>query len=300
MGVIAKSTPDLCAGMVSVEAGSFVMGSNDYYPEERPEHQEDAAAFSIDQCAVTNNEFAAFINETDYETTAEIPLDPESAPGMSLEYFAAGSLVFTATNGPVPLNDFRNWWKFIAGANWRHPEGPESTIDDRGEYPVVQVSLIDALAYSDWAGKFLPTEKEWEYAARGGIDTVYPWGDELMSNGKHRANTWQGEFPWQNSQADGYAGAAPVNAYGATGYGTFNMIGNVWEWTADAYTNDHNSSKSCCTPKRGANEGQNMVVKGGSFLCAPSYCKRYRRTARSPQEARSSTNHLGFRCVLRP
>ncbi|MGE4610361.1 MAG: formylglycine-generating enzyme family protein [Paracoccaceae bacterium] len=287
------------AGMVSVPAGRFMMGSNDFYPEERPEHQSDVDTFSIDKFTVTNSSFASFVEDTGYVTTAEIALDPESAPGMPPEYFTAGSLVFTMTDGPVRLTDFRNWWKFVAGAGWRNPEGPDSSIDDLGNYPVVQISLIDALAYCDWAGKSLPTEREWEYAARGGVDTVYPWGDKLVPDGIIRANTWQGEFPWQISKIDEYAGAAPVNTYQPNGYGTFNMIGNVWEWTTDTYADRHKTTKSCCTPKREYLEGRIMVVKGGSFLCAPSYCERYRRTARSPQEARSSTNHLGFRCVVR-
>ena len=285
--------------MIQIPAGGFIMGSEHYYPEERPAHKVEVAEFSIEKYAVTNNEFAEFVSETGYVTTAEIPLDPLSAPNMPPEYFAAGSLVFTMTDSPVPLTDFRNWWRFIAGANWRNPEGPESSITNLGDYPVVQVSIIDALAYCDWAGKSLPTEKQWEFAARGGVETTYPWGDELVPKGKHHANTWQGEFPWKNSEDDGYSGAAPVDAYGLSGYGTYNMLGNVWEWTTDKYFAGHNAKTPCCTPKAQNATGQDYVVKGGSFLCAPSYCKRYRPTARSPQEARSSTNHLGFRCVAK-
>jgi sulfatase modifying factor 1 len=189
MGVTATNAEEP-GRMVNIPGGQFIMGSNDFYPEERPAHQTEIAAFAIDQYAVSNTEFAKFVAATGYVTTSEIPLDPESAPGTPAEYFLAGSLVFTKTEGPVPLNDFRNWWKFVVGANWRHPEGPKSTLDGRGDYPVVQISLVDAMAYCDWVGKSLPTEKEWEFAARGGIDTVYPWGNELAPDGEHFANTW--------------------------------------------------------------------------------------------------------------
>lgn len=285
--------------MIALTGGDFEMGSDAHYPEERPKHAAHVDPFSIDSCAITNAEFARFVEVTGYDTTAEIPLDPISAPGMPDEYFAAGSLVFQMTDGPVDLRDFRQWWAFVPGATWRHPEGPGSTIKGRETHPVVQVSLHDALAYAEWAKKSLPTEKEWEFAARDGAVSVYPWGDRLDEAGIARANTWQGTFPFHNLARDEAPFTVPTNTFQPSRYGLFNMIGNVWEWTVDEFRAAHAPAKSCCTPVSRAVDGKSYVVKGGSFLCAPSYCQRYRATARSPQEARSSTNHLGFRCVSR-
>lgn len=284
--------------MVSVPGRPFEMGSNTHYPEERPQHRATVKPFNIDPCAVTNAEFAHFAQATGYETTAETPIDPDISSGMPPEYFAAGSLVFQITDGPVDLSDFRNWWAFVPGTDWRHPEGPDSSITDRMDHPVVQVSLHDALAYAAWAGKSLPQEAEWEFAARDGVYSTYPWGDELTPDGKIYANTWQGAFPWQNEMVSDAPFSVPADAFEPSRYGLFNMIGNVWEWTLDEFKAAHDPGKSCCTPARAVGS-TNYVVKGGSFLCAPSYCKRYRASARSPQEARSSTNHLGFRCVKR-
>lgn len=283
--------------MIAITGGSFFMGSENHYPEERPAHQVNVAPFEMDATTVTNAEFARFVASTNYTTTAEIPLDPASAPGMPDEYFASGSLVFQMTDGPVDLRDFRQWWTFVVGADWRHPEGPGSNIDDRMDHPVVQVSLIDALAYADWAGKALPSEAEWEFAARDGVASIYPWGEKLIDGDHVRANTWQGAFPWKNAAPAPFSWAADAGQ--PSRYGAYNMLGNVWEWTTDTYQAAHRPDKSCCTPLLRNVEGNNYVVKGGSFLCAPSYCKRYRATARSPQEGRSSTNHLGFRCVRR-
>lgn len=283
--------------MKTIPAGRFIMGSVRHYPEERPAHQRNVAAFEMDATTVTNAEFAQFVAETGYQTTAEIPIDPSSAPGMPAEYFAAGSLVFHSAKGPVNLKDARNWWRFVPEANWQKPEGPESSFVGREDHPVVQVSLIDAVAYAKWAGKSLPTEVEWEYAARDGVETLYPWGENLLENGEVRANTWQGNFPWRNLAKPPFSWAA--NTGTPSRYGLYNMIGNVWEWTIDGFSSLHKPNKTCCTPSARAIEGKSYVVKGGSFLCAPSYCRRYRASARSPQEARSSTNHLGFRCVRR-
>ncbi|MGR3290282.1 MAG: formylglycine-generating enzyme family protein [Paracoccaceae bacterium] len=284
--------------MVQLAGGDFDCGSDDHYPEERPRHRSHVSAFAIDVCAVSNAEFATFVRETDYVTTAETPIDPASVPAMPPEYFAAGSLVFRMTDGPVDLHDFRQWWEFQPDANWRHPEGPHSTIDGRQDHPVVQVSLFDAQAYADWAGKSLLGEKQWEFAARDGVETDFPWGEELTTGTTIHANTWHGAFPHQNLYHHTTPFTVPVDAFEPSRYGLFNMIGNVWEWTTDSYTAAHDPDKSCCTPAR-VEGGRNFTVKGGSFLCAPSYCCRYRAAARSPQEARSSTSHLGFRCIAR-
>lgn len=283
--------------MIALPGGTFLMGSNSHYPEERPAHEVSVAPFEIDATTVTNAEFAHFVRETGYVTTAETPLDPASAPGMPPEYFVAGSLVFQMTEGPVDLRNFRKWWEFVPGADWQHPEGPDSDIKARIDHPVVQISLLDAMAYADWAGKSLPTEAEWEFAARDGAETTWPWGEDLLDHGLIRANTWHGEFPWQNVAKPPFSWPAAAGAPGR--YRLFNMIGNVWEWTSDKYHSAHRPQKNCCTPSPRVIEGESFVTKGGSFLCAPSYCRRYRATARSPQEGRSSTNHLGFRCVRR-
>ena len=282
--------------MKPIPTGQFIMGSVQHYPEERPAHERSVSAFEMDSTTVTNADFEKFVTETGYLTTAEIPLDPASAPGMPPDYFTAGSLVFHMTDGPVNLKDVRNWWSFIQGANWKQPEGPGSSIAGRENHPVVQVSFYDAQAYAYWAGKALPTEVEWEFAAKDGVKTLYPWGEEL-DDAEFQVNTWHGEFPWKNEAIAPFSW--PANAGIKSRYGLYNMIGNVWEWTADAFYSQHEPNKRCCTPSSGAVEGQLFVVKGGSFLCAPSYCRRYRASARSPQESRSSTNHLGFRCVRR-
>lgn len=274
------------------------MGSDNHYPEERPAHSVKVEPFEIGVTTVTNSEFSEFVADTGYKTTAEIPLDQGIASGMPADYFAAGSLVFHMTDGPVDLRDFRHWWRFVHGACWNKPEGPKSSLEGRQDHPVVHVSLYDALAYADWAGLNLPTEAEWEYAARDGVDSTYPWGENLNPDGKAFANTWQGQFPWQNDQFDHPPYSIPARSYAASRYGLFNMIGNVWEWTNDKFAADHSQTSPCCTPGR-PNDGEQYVAKGGSFLCAQSYCRRYRASARSPQESRSSTNHLGFRCVRR-
>ena len=284
--------------LVGVPGGTFTMGSDRHYPEERPAHPVRVSGFQIGATAVTNRHFAEFVAETDYRTTAEIPMDQADAPGMPREFFQAGSLVFQMRDAPVDLRDFRNWWQFVPGASWRAPEGPGSDIDDRQDHPVVQVSLIDSLAYADWAGLDLPSEAEWELAARDGVATEFPWGEELAPNGIAQANTWHGQFPWQNDRTENAPFTMHSRSFPASRYGTFNMIGNVWEWTRDNYRANHMQAGPFCTPAS-PKDGENFVVKGGSFLCAPSYCRRYRATARSPQEVRSSASHLGFRCVRR-
>lgn len=294
---MTRSTTE--GGLVELPGGDFLMGSDRHYLEERPQHPTRVKPFQMDRTAVTNAQFAEFVEATDYRTTAEIPLDPATAPSMPAAYFEAGSLVFHMTDGPVDLRDFRQWWKFIPGACWRHPEGPKSTIEDRLDHPVVQVSLPDALAYAEWAGRSLPSERQWEFAARSTSDEEYSWGAALNEGDEIHANTWIGSFPFQNDRTETAPFTQSVSAYDPNAYGLYNMIGNVWEWTIDAFQNAHDPGVNCCTPSRTIEPGKNYVTKGGSFLCAPSYCRRYRASARSPQEAHSSTNNLGFRCVGR-
>ena len=290
--------------MAPIPGGAFRMGSNENYPEERPAHTVALAAFRMDRHAVTNARFAAFVAAADYVTFAERLPDPAPYPDAPPDLLKPGSAVFhlpTHEDGPSDLHD---WWSYVPGANWRSPEGPGSTIDGRQNEPVVHVAFEDALAYAAWAGKDLPTEAEWEFAARGGLDgATFAWGDDFIPNGKYMANTWQGEFPWQNLALDGFAGRAPVGSFPANGYGLYDMTGNVWEWTKDLYQVGHltNGGKSCCAPGKSApgDLTGSKVIKGGSYLCAPNYCRRYRPAARHPQSVDTTTSHIGFRCVLR-
>jgi len=310
------TSPPPAPGMVWIPGGTFLMGSNDHYPEEAPAHQVTVDGFWMDQHAVTNAQFRRFVSATSYVTVAERPMDPANYPEASPDFLVPGSLVFHKTPGPVDLRDYRNWWAFIPGTDWRHPTGPGSSISGRAQHPVVHIAHEDAEAYAAWAGKALPTEAEWERAARGEREgAVYVWGDEFAPHGQMMANTWQGEFPWQNLNTDGYEGTAPVGSFPANAYGLFDMAGNVWEWTADWYVPRHpaDAAKPCCVPvnPRGGAAVDSYdpamptlpiprkVIKGGSYLCAPSYCLRYRPAARSPEAVDSSTNHLGFRCISR-
>jgi formylglycine-generating enzyme required for sulfatase activity len=302
--------------MAWIAGGTFRMGSDRHYPEERPVHRATVDGFWIDIHPVTNAQFERFVAATGYVTIAERPLDPADFPDAILELLKPGALVFRKTAAPVDLRDIRNWWAYVPGASWRHPEGPDSDIDGRRDHPVVHVAYEDAEAYAAWAGKALPTEAEWEFAARGGLDgAAYCWGEDFMPGGRVMANTWQGEFPWQNLAPDGFERTSPVGAFPANGYGLRDMAGNVWEWTSDWYATRHpaDAAKPCCIPlnPRGpARDGSydanqpaitipRKVVKGGSFLCAPSYCRRYRPAARQPQMVDSAMSHIGFRCVIR-
>jgi formylglycine-generating enzyme required for sulfatase activity len=301
--------------MVSIPGGTFIMGSNDHYPEEAPAHLVRIDEFLMDATPVTNDQFAEFVNATGYITTAELAPDPKDYPGALPEMLRAGSLVFVMPASPVDRNDWSQWWTFVFGADWRHPDGPSSTIKGIGDHPVVHVSHADGLAYAQWAGKDLPTEAEWERAARGGLENaVYAWGDELTPQGRHMANTWQGAFPTQNLLEDGYARTSPVGVFPANAYGLYDMIGNVWEWTSDWFADRHpaDAAKACCIPSnpRGGTLEKSVdardpihiprkVLKGGSHLCAPNYCQRYRPAARYPQPIDTSTSHVGFRCVRR-
>ena len=302
--------------MVWIHGATYKMGSDKHYPEERPVHRVSVDGFWIDRVPVTNERFARFVNETKHTTFAEIPPDPAHYPGALPHMLYAGSLVFVRPEGPVDRRNIANWWTFMRGADWRHPQGPASSLDRREDHPVVHVTFADAEAYAVWAGKSLPTEAEWELAARGGLDgAAYAWGEEFVPNNTYMANTWQGEFPWQNLNADGHEGTSPVGAFPPNGYGLHDMIGNVWEWTTDWYVPKHPNEvvKACCTPNnpRGPREDESYdpqqpeiriprkVIKGGSHLCAPNYCRRYRPAARFPEPIDTSTCHLGFRCVVR-
>jgi formylglycine-generating enzyme required for sulfatase activity len=301
-------------GMVLVRGGEFWMGSEDFYPEEAPLRLAGVGDFWIDARPVTNAQFARFVAETSYVTFAEKAPDPALYPGMSPDMAKAGSAVFTPTRGPVNLGDPSQWWRFVFGADWRHPRGPDSAIERLMDHPVVQIAYEDAVAYAEWAGKALPTEAEWEFAARGGLDRApYAWGDELEPGGKAMANTWRGDFPWRRKGPMG-ALTSKVGAFPPNGYGLSDMIGNVWEWTVDWYAEGPATTDGgCCGQPRArpAAEAESYdpatpavriprkVIKGGSHLCAPSYCRRYRPAARHPQAVDSPTSHIGFRCVAR-
>jgi formylglycine-generating enzyme required for sulfatase activity len=311
-GVPGQGAPD----MLRIPGGTFLMGSDRHYAEERPAHRVQVGAFWMDATTVTNAQFARFVAATGYVTVAERPLDPAMYPGAKPGMLVPGALVFRMTEGPVDTSVIANWWHWTPGAQWRHPEGPGSDLAGRAQHPVVHVAYEDAEAYARWAGKDLPTEAEWEFAARGGLDGAeFVWGDELTPGGLHMANTWQGPFPWRNFAADGFERTAPVASYPPNGYGLYDMAGNVWQWTADWFAPRHaaDPNKPCCAPSnpRGPAVDASFdpaqpririprkVVKGGSFLCAPSYCRRYRPAARHAQMVDTGMSHIGFRCIRR-
>lgn len=293
------------SAMVRLPGAKFTMGSDAFYREERPAHDARVADFWIDVHPVTNAQFAEFVEATGHVTLAERQPDAEMYPHADPELLVPGSLVFRKPGGPVDLRDHRAWWTYLPGADWRHPAGPGSDNDDKAAHPVVHVAYEDACAYAAWAGKALPTEAEWEYAARGGlVDTAYAWGDEFEPKGRTMANTWHGRFPWENLTADGHEGTSPIGSFPANGFGLLDMIGNVWEWTASPYTSFMPTittapAKSCCVPSKGNTRTAVHVVKGGSHLCAPNYCLRYRPSARQREELDTTTSHIGFRCILR-
>ena len=289
------------AGMVRIPAGEVQMGDERFYPEERPVRSVEVDQFWIDEHAVTAGDFRRFVREIGYVTVAERPLDPADYPDADPALLVPGSLVFHKTSGPVPLDDVRNWWEYVPGAFWKKPGGPGTTINGRDRHPVVQVAYEDAEAYAAWAGKELPTEAEWEHAARGGLRGVaFAWGDEHFPDGKPMANTWQGEFPWKNLRTDGFEGTSPVGSFPPNGYGLYDMTGNTWEWTADWFTIDGSTASPCCAPPTQAGERfPHKVIKGGSHLCAPNYCLRYRPAARQGETIDTGTGHIGFRCVVR-
>ncbi len=279
--------------MAWIPGARFRMGSDVHYAEEAPARHVTVDGFWIDRRQVTNREFAKFVRETEYVTVAERPLDPAQYPGAPVENLVPGSLVFTRTRGPVDLRHLNLWWTWTPGACWRHPEGPGSSLSGRLDHPVVHVAYEDATAYAEWAGKALPTEAQWELAARGGLDgAAYVWGDEPEPAGERRANYWHGDFPWRPDP--GYGTTASVGSCPANGHGLFDMAGNVWEWTADWYGGDERASLDPAQPQVTI---PRKVLKGGSFLCADSYCLRYRPAARRPQMIDTGMSHIGFRCV---
>lgn len=301
--------------MVFVPGGSFAMGSERFYPEEAPVRQVSVDPFWIDATPVTNAQFAAFVEATGHVTLAEVAPDPKDYPGLAPELAYPGSAVFEMTQGPVDTS-VPSWWHFRVGANWRAPTGPGSSIEGLEDHPVVHVAYADAEAFAKWAGKTLPSEAQWEFAAKGGLAGCdYAWGDELAPDGTMLANYWQGLFPFANQLTDGYLRTSPVMAFPANGYGLYDMIGNVWEWTADWFAQPRLERKprgSCCIPAnpRGGTRGGSIdksdplriprkVLKGGSHLCAENYCQRYRPAARYAQPVDTTTGHVGFRCVVR-
>jgi formylglycine-generating enzyme len=303
--------------MVFVAGGRFRMGSADFYPEERPVREVEVDGFWMDEHPVTVAQFRRFVKATGYVTRAEQPIDADEYPEADPSLLVPGALVFHATRGPVPLDDYAAWWHYVPGATWTRPEGPASDAYTRGRHPVVQVAYEDAAAYAAWAGKALPTEAEWEYAARGGLDgNVFCWGDEFMPDRRLMANTWHGRFPFQHDRPDQWLRTSPVKTYPPNGYGLYDMAGNVWEWTDDFFSTpgDGPPTHSCCAPRNprvraplrdsyaqgepGAHIPR-RVTKGGSHLCAPNYCLRYRPAARQGEAVDTSTGHIGFRCVVR-
>jgi formylglycine-generating enzyme len=280
---------------VLVPGGATSMGSEDHYPEEAPVRIVEVADLWVDEHPVTNAEFRRFVADTGWTTDAERP--PPRVPGETADA-PPGSLVFSPPDRPVPLDDWRQWWAWVTGAYWRRPGGPGTDLNGRDKHPVVHVSESDAAAYAEWAGKRLPSEPEWEHAARGGATTTFPWGEELEPRGRPMANTFRGDFPWAHEDAAG-ATTTPVGSYRPNGYGLVDVIGNVWEWTSSSWTDTHADAgpASCCAPTSAHAGPDRQVTKGGSHLCAPSYCRRYRPSARQGQALGTSTGHLGFRCV---
>ncbi|QFU81834.1 formylglycine-generating enzyme family protein [Natronorubrum aibiense] len=301
-----------------IPGGTFRIGSEEFYPEEKPVRAVTVDGFWMNRAPTTNREFAAFVADTDYTTLAERDPDPEDYPGANSDDLVPGSAVFTQPRGPVPLQNPSRWWNYVPGADWRHPLGPDSDLGNKLDHPVVHVAYEDAKEFAEWAGKTLPTEAQWERAARGGLEHKrFVWGDEHVPDGRLMANTWQGDFPHENTVLDGYERTSPVASFPSNRFGLIDMAGNVWEWTRDWYSDDptlgESESPSCCTPTnpRGVTEAQSVdprdptemprkVLKGGSHLCAPNYCFRYRPAARYPEPIDTSTSHVGFRCVVEP
>lgn len=301
--------------MVWMPGGTFRMGSDHHYPEEAPSHRVTVTGFWIERTPITNRQFRKFVEATGHVTVAEVPPDPKDYPGALPHMLYPGSLVFRRPLERLQASHWQHWWTFLKGADWRHPYGPTASLVGLEDHPVVHVAHKDAIAYARWAGKDLPTEAEWEFAARAGRDTEFAWGDQLVPDGNYMANFWQGNFPWENLGQDGFERTSPVTTYPPNTFGLYDMIGNVWEWTSDWFNARHSrdTTKACCIPKnpRGGvrdlsydlcDPGSRIprkVLKGGSHLCAPNYCRRYRPAARHAQPIDTSACHVGFRCVSR-
>jgi len=298
--------------MILVPSGTFLMGATSFYPEEQPVRRVWVDEFWIDECPVTNEQFRRFVEDTDYVTVAERPVERAQYPDADPSLLVPGSLVFHQASRFVDLQDARNWWSYVPGACWRNPEGPSSDLELKDTHPIVHVAYEDAHAYASWAGKELPTEAEWEYAARGGLEgATYAWGDELAPGGRRMANIWEGEFPWQKRGSD-YERTSPVKSFPPNGYGIYDVIGNVWEWTVERFepVSLGAATASCCSGESARETGAacdqpdaratvRRVVKGGSHLCAPNYCRRYRPAARQGETVDTSACHIGFRCIRR-
>jgi formylglycine-generating enzyme required for sulfatase activity len=308
--IAAPPAPPPRPGMAWIAGGAFAMGSQDFYPEEKPVRQAAVEGFWIDAHPVTNRAFARFVEETGHVTSAETAPNAADYPDALPEQLVPASLVFTPTRGPVDLRDVSKWWRYVHGADWRHPYGPQSSLDQLLDHPVVHVAWRDVEAYARWAGAAPPSEAEWEYAARGGLEgAAYAWGEELQPGDKPLANVWQGRFPFENLALDGWTRTSPVRTFPPNGYGLYDMIGNVWEWTADWWSTAALRADRCCAlkdPRVASIDARDpcriprKVLKGGSHLCAPNYCQRYRPAARHAHPVDTSTSHIGFRCVVRP
>jgi formylglycine-generating enzyme required for sulfatase activity len=289
--------------LVSIRGGTYRLGSDRHYPEEAPARDVRVEAFAIERYPVTNARFARFVATTTYVTVAERPIDLRDIPGSPIAEAPAGSLVFVPTPGPVALDDASQWWRYVPGASWRAPEGPGSDLAGRDDHPVVHVAYADAEAFAAWAGRALPSEAQWEAAARGGLDgATFTWGDAREPGGRRMAQTWQGAFPWRNDAPDGHARTAPVGSFPANGFGLYDMAGNVWEWTADWYRARPGGTTSPCCASPDPEDPSPIprkTLKGGSHLCAPDYCLRFRPAARMPQPVDTGTSHVGFRCIAR-
>ncbi len=308
----STAKPAAPANMVWIPGGEFSMGS-EHFPDARPVHRVSVDGFWMDVTEVTNADWKRFADATGYVTVAEHVPRAEDYPGAPPENLVAGSVVFAPPAAAVPLDDHLRWWRYVKGADWRHPEGPDSSIDGRMDHPVVHVAWDDVQAYAKWAGKRLPTEAEWEFAARGGLDgKAYTWGDDFRPHGTYMANTFQGHFPDKNTAEDGFLATSPVKAFAPNGYGLYGMAGNVWEWVADWYRPDYfarlaEAGGVAHEPKGPADSMDpsqpgvaKRVQKGGSFLCTDQYCARYMPGGRGKGEPDTGTNHTGFRCVRDP